>query len=147
MEIERKFLVDELPCLDGVKSSKIKQGYISLSPEVRVRKMDEKYYRTEKGEGMIAREEREWEITKDEGEALFKKIVSNLIEKTRYFIPLNGYIAELDVYEGIFKGLVVCEVEFQTLDEAKSFSPPAWLGEDISEQREYRNKILALKAL
>ena len=145
MEIERKFLVGSLPNLDGAKSSVIIQGYVSFSPEIRVRRLDDKYYRTEKGEGMIFREENEWEISKEEAEKMFKEVKTNLIEKTRYYIPYNKYTIELDIYKGIFKGLIVAEVEFETLEEANNFTPPEWFLEDISEKREYRNKILALK--
>lgn len=145
MEIERKFLVGELPQLDGYLHSEIVQGYVSFSPEIRVRQLDDKYYRTEKGEGMIIREENEWEISKSEAEKLFKEVKTNLIEKTRYYIPYNNYTIELDLYKGIFKGLIVAEVEFDSLDEANAFVPPDWFIEDISEKREYRNKILALK--
>ncbi len=147
MEIERKFLVGQLPDLEGVEHSEIVQGYISFSPEIRVRKLDDKYYRTEKGEGMIMREEIETEIDKETAEKMFDEVKTNLIEKTRYYIPYNKYTIELDIYKGIFKGLVVAEVEFESIDEANSFTPPAWLLEDISEKREYRNKILALKTL
>lgn len=145
MEIERKFLVREIPNLEGLKCSKIKQGYISISPEVRVRKKDDTYYLTKKGEGMIVREEIEKEISKSEGEKYFSKIISNLIEKTRYYIKHDEYTIELDIYEGKFKGLIVAEIEFNTLDEAMAFTPPMWFGEDISENIEYRNKILAIK--
>ncbi len=147
MEIERKFLVKELPSLDGIKSSEIKQGYVSTLPEIRVRKLDDKYYRTEKDEGTVVRNEREWEISKDEGEELFSKIQTNIIEKTRYYLPYGNYTVELDIYKGVFAGLVVAEIEFSTLDEANSFTPPVWFGEDISEKKEYRNKILAQKNL
>mgnify|MGYP003456369698 CR=1 FL=1 len=145
MEIERKFLVGTLPSLDGYKHSEIVQGYTSFSPEIRVRRLDNKYYRTEKGEGMILREENEWEISKEEAEKMFKEVKTNLIEKTRYYISYNKYTIELDIYKGIFKGLIVAEVEFETLEEANNFTPPEWFLEDISEKREYRNKILALK--
>ncbi len=145
MEIERKFLVGALPNLEGVKYSEIKQGYVSFSPEIRVRRLDNKYYRTEKGEGMVVREEKEWEITREEAEKMLKEVRTNLIEKTRYYIPYNKYTIELDIYKGIFKGLVVAEVEFDSLEEADNFTPPEWFLEDISEKREYRNKILALK--
>ena len=145
MEIERKFLVREIPNLEGLKCSKIKQGYISISPEVRVRKKDDTYYLTKKGEGMIVREEIEKEISKSEGEKYFSKIISNLIEKNRYYIKHDEYTIELDIYEGKFKGLIVAEIEFNTLDEAMAFTPPTWFGEDISENIEYRNKILAIK--
>ena len=147
MEIERKFLVKELPDLSGAKSSEIMQGYVSISPEVRVRKLDNKYYRTEKGEGMVVREEREWEITMSEGEELFANIQTNVIEKTRYYLPCGKYTAEIDIYKGKFSGLTVVEIEFPTLLEANAFTPPAWFGEDISEKKEYRNKNLAQKDL
>ena len=146
MEIERKFLVNQIPSLNGYEKSNITQGYISFSPEVRIRKRDNKYYLTKKGEGMIARTEDEAEVSSIEGEKYFSQVISNLIEKTRYIIPLDsGYIAELDIYQGIFKGLVVVEVEFETLKQAQDFTPPEWFGEDISENIEYRNKILATK--
>ena len=48
MEIERKFLVKELPDLMGVKYSEIEQGYFSISPEKRVRRRDDRFYLTEK---------------------------------------------------------------------------------------------------
>ena len=147
MEIERKFLVKEIPPLDGISSSEIMQGYISISPEIRVRKKDGKYYRTEKGEGFISREENEWEISKEEAEKMLKEVKTNLIEKTRYYIPYNKYTLELDIYKGVFEGLVVCEVEFYSVEEAASFVPPAWFSTDISEKIEYRNKILAQKPL
>lgn len=147
MEIERKFLVKELPDLSGVKSSEIMQGYVSILPEIRVRKLDDKYYRTEKDEGTVVREEREWEITKDEADKLFSEVKTNIIKKTRYYIPYGNYTVELDIYKGKFEGLVVCEIEFPTLNEANEFTPPDWFGEDISEKKEYRNKILALKEL
>ncbi|MBQ8545740.1 MAG: CYTH domain-containing protein [Clostridia bacterium] len=145
MEIERKFLVGALPNLEGCRYSEIKQGYVSFSPEIRVRQLNDKYYRTEKGEGMIMREENEWEIDKETADQMFSQVKTNIIKKTRYYIPYNKYTIELDIYKGIFKGLVVAEVEFSSLDEAKAFSPPDWFLEDISEKREYRNKILALK--
>ena len=147
MEIERKFLVKELPNLSGAKSSEIMQGYVSISPEVRVRKLDDKYYRTEKGEGTVVREEREWEISSKEGEALFASVQTNVIEKTRYYLPCGKYTAELDIYKGKFSGLCVVEIEFPTLDEANAFVPPVWFGEDVSEKKEYRNKNLAQKDL
>ncbi len=145
MEIERKFLVEQIPDLTGIRHSKIVQGYISFSPETRIRKKDDTYYLTKKGEGMVAREEIEIEVSKKEADAYFERVISNLIEKTRYYIPLGKLTAELDIYEGKFKGLVVVEVEFESLDDANAFVPPLWFGEDISNNIEYRNKILATK--
>ena len=43
MKIERKFLIDELPNLDGCIYSNINSGYISFIPYIRIRKNDDKY--------------------------------------------------------------------------------------------------------
>lgn len=146
MEIERKFLVKEMPCLDGCEKSEIVQGYISLTPETRVRKRDNKYYLTIKGEGDVVREETEKEVSEKEGRALFSQVESKLIEKTRYLINIGKYIAELDIYKNHLEGLVVVEVEFETEADANNFVPPLWFGEDISKNKEYRNKVLAYKS-
>ena len=85
MEIERKFLIGTLPCLDGVRYDEIEQAYVSVNPEVRVRKKGNKYYQTEKGEGAMVRTESEWKIderayldgiAKSEGRILQKTIYS-----------------------------------------------------------------------
>ena len=143
MEIERKFLVKELPSLDGVKSSEIMQGYVSTLPEIRVRKLDDKYYRTEKDEGTVVREEREWEITKDEADKLFSEVKTNIIKKTRYYIPHGNYTVELDIYKGKFEGLVVCEIEFDTEENANAYTPKPWFGKEITHDISFRNKVLA----
>lgn len=144
MEIERKFLVKELPSLAGVRHSKIKQGYFSISPEKRVRRLDSKYYITEKGEGDMVREEREWEIDKSEAERCFAMSKTYIIEKTRYYLPYGEYTVELDVYEGKHSGLIVAEVEFKSEGQAINFVPPAWFGADITCDKSYKNMMLAL---
>lgn len=146
MEIERKFLVREMPYLEGCEKSEIVQGYISLTPETRVRKRDNKYYLTIKGEGDVVREETEKEVSEKEGKELFSQVESKLIEKTRYLINIGKYIAELDIYKNHLEGLVVVEVEFETEADANNFVPPTWFGEDISKNKEYRNKVLAYKS-
>lgn len=146
MEIERKFLVKEMPCLDGCEKSEIVQGYISFTPETRIRKRDNKYYLTIKGEGDVVREETEKEVSEKEGKELFSQVESKLIEKTRYLVNIGNYTAELDIYKSHLKGLVVVEVEFETEADANNFVPPLWFGEDISKNKEYRNKVLAYKS-
>ncbi|MBO5374982.1 MAG: CYTH domain-containing protein [Clostridia bacterium] len=143
MEIERKFLVDTLPDLDGVKFDKITQAYLSITPEARVRKRGEKYYYTEKGEGALVREEIEREITRDEYETLFEKSEGRVLEKTRYCIPYLDHIIELDIYEGRHAGLIVAEIEFSSEAQAHSFVAPDWLGKEITYDISFRNKILA----
>ncbi len=143
MEIERKFLIDALPSLDGLEFDNIVQAYISVNPEVRVRKKGEKYYRTEKGEGAMVRTEREWQITEDEYLDGISKSEGRIIEKTRYYIPYKNHTIELDAYAGKHKGLIVCEVEFESESEANAFVAPDWFGKEITHDIAFRNKMLA----
>ena len=145
MEIERKFLIADLPSLDGVKYDEIEQAYISINPEIRVRKKGKKYYCTKKGEGAMVRTEDEWEIT--EGEYLdgLSKSEGRVLQKTRYYISYKSHIIELDIYSGKHEGLIVCEVEFESESEALSFEIPEWFGKEITHDISFRNKILAQK--
>lgn len=148
MEIERKFLVTQLPSLEHYNSKKILQAYISIEPTIRIRQADCNFFLTVKSKGGIIREEFELTITKDEFDSLLKKCEGNYIEKTRYLIPLeNGLTAELDVFSGHLDSLVTVEVEFSSLKEAEAFTPPSWFGEDISLNHRYKNNNLALYGL
>ncbi len=58
MEIERKYLVNQVPA-DYMEfpCHAIEQAYLCTSPVVRIRKEDDSYYLTYKGKGLMAREE------------------------------------------------------------------------------------------
>lgn len=145
LEIERKFLVKEMPAnLAIYPSYHIEQAYVSYDPEVRIRRKNDTYYLTEKGEGDLVREEREAEISKEDYNAKMCTVQSAVIEKTRYLIPLGGRLtAELDVYHDRLDGLVVVEVEFTTEEAAGAFEPPYWFGRDVTYDSSFRNKNLA----
>jgi CYTH domain-containing protein len=156
MEIERKFLIKDLPfSLSDFKHREIIQAYlteIGAHPERRIRKVTDsgvsKYFLTEKeGSGMV-REEREREISAEEYSALRKNIIASDITKKRYFIPINGSLTvELDIYGGSLSGLAVAEVEFGSAEEAMSFEIPNWFGAEITDDRRYKNRSLAEKGL
>ena len=146
MEIERKFLVKQIPeNLESFPKKEIEQTYISTDPTIRLRKSDESFILTVKGKGSIAREEFELELTKDQYDSLMKKAETQSVSKTRYLIPLNGSLtAELDVYHKNLMGLLTVEVEFKSIDEAEAFIPPEWFSLDISEDKRYKNTSLAI---
>ena len=145
MEIERKFLVNELPeNLECFERKKIAQGYLCTDPVVRIRRSNEDYYLTYKGKGLMVREEYNLPLTKDAYEHLLMKIDGRLIEKTRYLIPLRDNLtAELDVFEGELAPLTLVEVEFENVEEANAFQPPEWFGEDVTDSGKYQNSTLS----
>jgi CYTH domain-containing protein len=149
MEIERKYLVPALPeQLEQYSSKKIAQGYLNTSPVIRIRRSDNEYSLTYKGEGLMIREEYNLPLTREAYEHLLPKIDGLLIEKTRYLIPLDdGLTAELDVFEGSLAPLVLVEVEFNTVEAANSFCPPDWFGEDVTNSGRYHNSTLSQRGL
>lgn len=148
MEIERKFLVKQLPVnLDDYDFHIIEQGYLSTNPVVRVRRQDDEYYMTYKGSGLLAREEYNLPLNKESYEHLVKKADGNIITKKRYLIPIEGttYTIELDIFSGVFEGVVIAEVEFETIEQAHAFVALEWFGEDVTENPEYHNSNMSKK--
>ncbi|MDO5348782.1 MAG: CYTH domain-containing protein [Lachnospiraceae bacterium] len=159
MEIERKYLIDRPECLPenykAFPSHPIEQGYLCTSPVVRVRKSDDEYYLTYKGKGLLAREEYNLPLTKEAYEHLIQKADGIVLTKRRYLIPLAGQypasdpaassdlMIELDIFEGVYAGLILAEVEFPSLEEAERFTPPAWFGRDVTFSGEYQNSKLS----
>jgi CYTH domain-containing protein len=166
MEIERKYLLkdtgkslEELVPYDlgSCKCRLIEQGYLSTSPVVRVRRDNDDYYLTYKSSGLIAREEANLPLNRESYQHLLGKADGIIITKKRYEIPISHdehipsgtasdtprkrdtLTVELDVFEGMYEGLVIAEVEFDTLEEANAFIPPAWFGRDVSNDPAYHN--------
>ena len=147
MEIERKYLIDQLPAdLASYPCKVIEQGYLCTEPVVRIRRSNDKYTLTYKGSGLMVREEYNLPLTAEAFAHLKNKIDGRLITKRRYLIPLaNKYTIELDVFEGDLAPLQLAEVEFETEEEANSFIPPEWFGEDVTFSTEYHNSTLSQK--
>ena len=150
MEIERKFLAaDSFPfSLSDCPSTQIRQAYLHLSPTIRIRQTDTDSILTVKGKGQIAREEFELPLTEEQFLSLAQKAETPFLEKRRYFYPLpEGLTAEIDVYSGPLAGLVTIEVEFSSLQQAEAFLPPLWFGQDVSNDKRYKNTALCLHGI
>lgn len=145
MEIERKFLIDVLPeNLETYPHKEIEQGYLNTKPVVRIRRSNDKYTLTYKGEGLMMREEYNLPLTKEAFEHMKPKADGIFIEKTRYLIPYNEKLTiELDVFHGKLAPLVLAEVEFDSEEEANAFLPPEWFGEDVTYSSKYHNSNLS----
>lgn len=145
MEIERKFLVKYLPeNMEKFEQKRISQGYICTNPVVRIRRSNDDYFLTYKSKGLMAREEYEMPLTAEAFEHMLPKIDGILIDKIRYMVPLDEKrVAELDIFQGTLAPLRLVEMEFESIEEANAFVPPAWFGDDVTNSGEYHNSNLS----
>lgn len=148
MEIERKFLVDisgidleKYPCIN------LEQGYLCVHPVVRVRRSNDDYYLTYKGQGMMAREEYNLPLTKEAYDSLLKKCDGVIIKKRRHLIPFNDHTIELDVFLEPLSPLIMAEVEFESIEDAMAFKGPEWFLKEVTDDKRYHNSNMALSGI
>lgn len=146
-EIERKFLVSGNTWRGQEVGKSYRQGYLSTVKErtVRVRTAGDKGFITVKGVSIGAtRSEYEYEIPlADASEMLDRLCERPLIEKTRYRIPHEGLVWEIDEFEGDNRGLITAEVELK--DEHQSVALPSWTGREVTGDPRYFNSNLVAK--
>ena len=143
MEIERKFLIKELPTLKDYSFHCLEQGYLNTDPVVRVRREDNSYYLTYKGKGLLAREEYNLPLSQEGYYHLVEKADGIILRKKRYLIPYGKYTIELDLFEEPYEKLIIAEVEFESEEEANNFCPPEWFGKDVTYNINYHNSNLS----
>ncbi len=144
VEIERKFLVDKTKWQPTVKGKKIAQGYLQYDPNkvVRVRIKGEQGFLTVKGKNNgISRLEFEYEIPLSDAEEMLVLCGEGVVAKIRYEIPFEGYIWEVDEFFGENEGLLMAEVEMDTINEKPQL--PDWVLEEVSDDKRYFNSHLA----
>lgn len=146
-EIERKFLVQEVPweLLRGAQPLAIRQGYLIAEPdrELRLREAGAGFTLTKKfGRGLV-REEEEAQIDRALFEFLWPMTQSRRLEKHRYRFELAGHACELDIYQGNLIGLCVMEVEFDSEAEARAYEPPPFVTRELTGETAYKNLNLA----
>ncbi len=153
-EIERKFLVRELPDkLEELPQESIAQGYLVCEEDgtqVRLRRVaagregSPRFILTfKRGAAGTSREEREIELTVPQFEMLWPATEGKRLEKTRHRMPWRDHVVEIDIYHGCHEGIVVAEVEFDDRQSCEEFVPPEWLGDDVTGDPRYSNQLLA----
>jgi adenylate cyclase len=150
-EIERKWLVDELPSeLEGGRwnVARLEQGYLAITDdvEVRVRRHDGAQARlTVKSSPALARVEEELDLPDGAFDRLWPLTEGRRLVKHRYSRETEpGVVLELDVYDGGLEGLATLEVEFADERAAAGFTPPDWVGREVTGDAAYANQTLAV---
>ncbi|HEY1277952.1 MAG TPA: hypothetical protein VGF25_23805 [Thermoleophilaceae bacterium] len=145
-EIERKFLIAGMPG-DLGSGERVDQGYLALGEdglEVRVRRRGERHLLTIKQGSGLTRVEEEIELEPATFDRLWPMTEGRRVEKVRHLVALDGGLtAEVDLYRGGLEGLEVAEVEFGSEDEANAFDPPEWIGQEVTGDARYANRVLA----
>ena len=143
MEIERKFKLIEFPHLPEVAFLDQWQGYLATDPEVRIRRTEnhtesiETYILCIKSVGDLVRHEVETEITREQFEELASMLDYPLIHKElhAYRLP-DGHVLECSrVDDGAFS---YAEVEFASVEEANAWTPPEWLGREMTYEKGFK---------
>jgi adenylate cyclase len=148
VEIERKFLVDQVPPGDHPVRA-IEQGYVAIDAdgaEVRVRRANATMTLTIKSAPGLVRVEEEMPIDERRFESLWALTEGRRVVKTRHLVALaDGLTAEVDVYDGALAGLLTAEIEFPSEQASQAFAAPDWLGREVTGDERYANRTLALR--
>jgi adenylate cyclase len=146
-EIERKFLVKELPAnLRNCENRPIEQGYFAAKrdgTQVRLRKAGTQHSLTFKRGRGVKRQEWEIALIPEQFHELWPTTEGRRLSKTRYDVPYGEHVIEVDIYAGSNKGLIVAEVEFDDEMQCENFAPPNWFGKEVTGKSRYSNVKLA----
>lgn len=142
MEIERKWLTNGWPAgLQPDRVIEMEQGYIAVSPTVRIRSHREegkpdRYILCFKGKGGMVRAEIETDLSQATFQRLRDFIGKPLVQKEqrRYNLP-GGLVLEANqVDPGQPTGFFYAEVEFASEAEALAWQPPEELADYLQNE-------------
>jgi adenylate cyclase len=139
-EIERKFLVtNDGWCAAADAGVLLRQAYLARTGRavVRVRLAGEAgaFFTIKSAEPGLSRAEFEYSLPRADGEALMALREGAILEKTRFHVPHDGDVWEVDVYAGENEGLVIAEIELAS--ESDDVAIPPWLGPEVTGERRY----------
>ena len=141
LEIERKFLVaDDSWRHSAIRRVHIRDGLVATDNvrKVRIRISDESATIAVKGpRAGITRAEFEYAIPLSDAKEIIQTLPGErVLEKWRHLIPYEGVNWEVDVYEGILKGVVLAEVEMRTPNQKLNLPP--WIGQEVTGNPKYK---------
>jgi adenylate cyclase len=148
IEIERKFLVRSDDWKKFVVSrSEIRQAYLDTNPKVsirvRIRDNSQATLTLKSSPSSLRRLELEYSIPTLEAEALIPLRHGAVVEKTRHVVPCGELAWEVDEFSGSNAGLLIAEIELPS--EHHHVELPAWIGQEVTGQKQYYNGSLATR--
>jgi adenylate cyclase len=141
IELEKTFLAKTIPDnLQSLKSKEIIDIYIPKTkehPKIRIRKNGSKFELTKKepvDNDPSVLKEQNINLTQEEFNAL-NKLEGKRVHKIRYYYPYKNHTAELDVFLGNLKGLVLVDFEFTTQEKKDEFIMPDFCLADVTPEK------------
>ncbi len=144
-EIEKKFLLKNDTWRQSIKRSRqFVQGYLigSTQASVRVRIEGEQAFINIKSATLdVTRDEYEYEIPLTDAREMLESLCDKpLIVKARHDVMFGNKKWEIDEFQGKNVGLLVAEIELDSVDEV--FDMPEWAGQEVSDDARYYNVCL-----
>lgn len=151
IELEKTYLAKYLPDFSACEYKEMVDTYLperASHPVIRVRKQGERYMITKKApveNNASIQKEQTILLTKEEYDDL-SKISSKKVEKVRYYYPIDGKKAEIDVFQGELYGLVLIDFEFSSEEEMNAFKMPEFCLVDVTNESYIAGGLLAGKS-
>lgn len=153
IEIELTYLLKYLPIdIKQSHSKRITDIYYPIGaehPTLRLRERGNVYEMTKKspisGKDSSIQEEQTISLSQSEFRS-FSVLPGKKLEKTRYFYQFGNYRAEIDIFEGSLRGLVLADFEFKSSEEMKTFSKPDFCLIEVTQDQMIAGGMLAGKS-
>lgn len=123
---ERKFLINNIPNLQGIEPTIYERYWIYIGDDghIKVQKRENKceiesVFENYKQKILIT-ESAFSELTKD---------CNRYIKRENYLLPDN---IKIKIYKGIYAGLSIADIDFLNSEQYLSFQKPTWLGNEIT---------------
>ncbi len=136
-EIERKFLVTKMPNLKGIEKVPQEEYFLQrgdLIEEEIKRKKSVCYYERKVTISSKEKSREKRAVPKEVFDALRSKGTS-IIKRDGYKISEKHPVISIKTYKGVYDGLVLAEVKFDSVEEMEEFRPFDWMGVEITDNR------------
>lgn len=141
IELEKTYLAKFLPNnLAGCEQKELLDVYIPMSschPKIRLRKRGEILEITKKtlvdNNDVSQQNEQTIDLTKDEFEELLK-VGGKKVRKIRHYFKYKGREVEIDVFKDDLFGLVLVDVEFDSIEEKNKFQIPDFCLVEVTQE-------------
>ena len=145
IEIERKFLINQLP-LKIEETLYIEQYYLSnnknMVQRLRIFNKKKAIMSFKEKTSNISKYEFEYSIPLEDAKKMINIADFPFIIKKRHIININSLKWEIDEFLGNNKGLIIAEIELNS--ENQKIELPEWIKSEVTSQNKYYNYNLAL---